>query len=162
LRCWWVESGSGAVESREWRINHCGTSCLLVLVARVENLRIEIWTKEKRDTRGGDCGWSVEGVKVQGQRLKESTIFFNFDQTCEIGLVLPILTNFEQVWPILNKFNWFQVFNPILHVIYMLTCKIVRFYELTRDFDNNVYKNKKYTCMRILGSWLKNIYIFLV
>jgi hypothetical protein len=38
--------------------------CLLVLVAKVENLRIEIWAKGKRDTRGGDCRWSVEGVRV--------------------------------------------------------------------------------------------------
>ena len=69
-----MESGSGVVEQE---LNHCGEwrmkikplwnqlrCCLLVLVAKVENLRIEIWAKGKRDTRGGDCRWSVEGVRV--------------------------------------------------------------------------------------------------
>jgi len=46
-----------------------------VLIVRVKNLRIEIWAKKKGDTRGGDCWWSVGGVRVQGQRLKESTNF---------------------------------------------------------------------------------------
>ena len=34
----------------------------------------------------------------------------------------------------LTEFDGFQVFNLILHVIYRLTCKIVWFYESTRDF----------------------------
>jgi len=67
--------------------------------------------------------WSVGGL---GQG---SSKFFNFFQTRKIG----------PIWPILTEFDRFRVFNLILHVIYMLTLKIIWFYESTRDFDNNAH-----------------------
>ena len=48
-----------------------------------------------------------------------------------------------RVWLSLTEFTGFRVFNLILHVIYMLTRKIIRFYESTRDFNNLVPNHKK-------------------
>jgi hypothetical protein len=64
------------------------------------------------------------------------------------------LSEFDRFWTSLIDFKFLTRF----HMLY--TCWLVKSYDLTRDFDNNIYKNKKYTCTRILGSWLKNIYIF--
>jgi hypothetical protein len=53
-----------------------------------------------------------------------------------ISLLLSNLSTWSEFTE-LTKFDGFRVFNPILHVIYMLTRKIIWFYESTRDFDNN-------------------------
>jgi hypothetical protein len=42
----------------------------------------------------------------------------------------------RSVFTELTEFDRFRVFNPILHVIYMLTRKIIWFYKSTRDFNN--------------------------
>jgi len=54
--------------------------------------------------------------------------FCNFCQTRKLD---PSLMS----WPSLTEFA-----NPMLHVIYNLTRKIVRFYDSTRDFDNIGYE----------------------
>jgi hypothetical protein len=61
-------------------------------------------------------------------RLLDCTILYLF-QTRKIGVSLPIL-------PSLTDFTGFWVFSLILHVRYILTRKIVRFYESTRNFNN--------------------------
>jgi hypothetical protein len=67
-------------------------------------------------------------MKLLRYKLLDCTILYFF-QTHKIGASLSILSS-------LIDFTGFWVFNLILHVRYMLTRKIIRFYELTRDFDN--------------------------
>ena len=50
---------------------------------------------------------------------------------------------FKIVLPGLTDFTGFRVLTPILHVLCVLTCKIERFYELKRIFNNHGWEYKK-------------------
>jgi hypothetical protein len=67
-----------------------------MLVVRVKNLRIEIWAKKEEDSGGGDCWWSVGGVRVQDKDSRSQQIF-KLGEIREISLILSILTDFERV-----------------------------------------------------------------
>ena len=89
---------------------------------------LEIWERRKGRVmvcRGGET---------------ESVYFFHSLSNSLTRSVFTELTEFDQVWSSLTEFDHFRVFNSILHVICELTRKIVRFYESTRDFDNNGWR----------------------
>jgi hypothetical protein len=79
------------------------------------------WDLRKGKGERGECRCDEEG------RQRQLINFFSLSNS---------LTR-----SVFTEFNCFRVFNPILHVIYELTRKIVRFYESTRDFDNIEYKH---------------------
>jgi hypothetical protein len=68
-------------------------------------------------------------------------------------MFFPSWTDFIRVWPGLTDFTGFRVLNPILHVLYVLTRKIVQFYESKRDFDNLAHNNTK--TMQLVGTQKK-------
>jgi hypothetical protein len=63
-------------------------------------------------------------------------VFVNFLKLGKLGPSSPSS-------PSLTEFTDFRVFYPILHGISELTCKIVRFYESTREFNNHDRISKK-------------------
>jgi hypothetical protein len=63
---------------------------------------------------------------------RENVMFLTFLR------VVTVLCDFEQV---LCDFNDFRVLPPFLHVLWVLTRKIVRFYELKRIFNNHGYNH---------------------
>ena len=144
MRCWWVESGSGVVGQE---LNHCGEwrmkikqmwnqlrYCLLVLVVRVENWDLG---KGKRGYWGWGLWVECRGHQGLGTKTQEVSNFFLLWSNLWNGSGFTEFDRFRTSLPILSKFDRFRVFNSISHVIYMLTRKIIRFYESTHDFDNN-------------------------
>ena len=63
---------------------------------------------------------------------RENVTFFTFLRFSTV------LCDFEQV---LCDFNDFRVLPPFLHVLWVLTRKIVRFYELKRIFNNHGFES---------------------
>ena len=130
-----MESGSGVVGQE---LNHCGEwrmkikqmwnqlrYCLLVLVVRVENWDLG---KGKRGYWGWGLWVECRGHQGLGTKTQEVSNFFYFGQTCEMGPVLPSLTDLERVyrfWASLTDFEFLTRF----HTLY--TCWLVKSYDFT-------------------------------
>jgi len=67
------------------------------------------------------------------------------------------LPDFMRVWPGLTDFTDFQVLTPILHILYPLTRKIVRFYKSKRIFNN--HDLQLYACYIVITlTWQENVW----